>query len=71
VHRGGALFRCRLALSRTSAVHTPNWTYAYWDDIFARTLRTEEWKKFVDSAGWGLGYKNSQETAGYLRKEYD
>ena len=44
---------------------------AYWDDIFARTVRTEEWKKFTDSAGWEAGYKNSQETAAYLRKEYD
>ena len=44
---------------------------AYWDDIFARTVRTEEWKKFADSAGWEMGYKNSQETAGYLRKEHD
>jgi putative tricarboxylic transport membrane protein len=44
---------------------------AYWDDIFARTLRTDEWKKFVDSSGWEPGYKNSRETAAYLRSEYD
>ena len=44
---------------------------AYWDDIFARTVRTDEWKKFADSAGWELGYKNSHDTVGYLRKEYD
>ncbi len=43
---------------------------AYWDEIFAKTVRTEEWKKFTDSAGWELGYKNSQETTAYLRKEY-
>ena len=44
---------------------------AYWDDIFARTLRTDEWKKFVASSGWEPGYKNSQETATYLKREYD
>ena len=43
---------------------------AYRDDIFAKTVRTEEWKKFTDSAGWKAGYKYSQETASYLRKEY-
>lgn len=44
---------------------------AYWDGIFARTLQTPEWKKFIDSTGWEAGYKNSQETTAYLRKEYD
>ena len=44
---------------------------SYWDDIFARTLRTDEWKKFVASSGWEPGYKNSQETATYLKREYD
>ena len=34
-------------------------------------LQTPEWKKFVDSTGWEPGYKNSQETMAYLRKEYD
>jgi tripartite-type tricarboxylate transporter receptor subunit TctC len=43
---------------------------AYWDDIFARTVRTDEWKKFIDSTGWEAGYKNSQQTVDYLRKEY-
>lgn len=44
---------------------------SYWDDIFARTLRTDEWKKFVASSGWEPGYKNSQETAAFLKREYD
>ena len=51
--------------------HTTPAQVAYWDDIFARTVRTAEWKKFTDSTGWEAGYKNSQETVGYLRKEYD
>jgi len=44
---------------------------AYWDDIFARTLRTDEWKKFVETTGWEAGYKNSRDTAAFLRKQYD
>lgn len=44
---------------------------AYWDDIFARTLRTDDWKKFVASSGWEAGYKNSQDAAAYLKREYD
>jgi putative tricarboxylic transport membrane protein len=44
---------------------------AYWDGIFARTVQTAEWKKFVETTGWEPGYKNSQETAAYLRKEHD
>ena len=44
---------------------------AYWDAIFAKTTQTAEWKKFVETTGWEPGYKNSQETAAYLRKEYD
>ena len=51
--------------------HTTPAQVAYWDDIFACTVRTAEWKKFTDSTGWEAGYKNSQETVGYLRKEYD
>jgi putative tricarboxylic transport membrane protein len=44
---------------------------AYWDDIFAKTTRAEDWKKFAESSGWELGYKNSKDTAVFLKKEYD
>ena len=44
---------------------------AYWDDIFAKTLRTDEWKKFVETTGWEAGYRNSKDTAAFLRKQYD
>jgi len=44
---------------------------AYWDDVFARTTQTDEWKKFVESTGWEGGYKNSRDTAAFLRKQYD
>lgn len=44
---------------------------AYWDGVFAKIVQTAEWKKFAETTGWELGYKNSQETAAYLRKEND
>ena len=44
---------------------------AYWDDTFAKTLQTEDWKKFVTTTGWEAGYKNSKDTAAHLRAEYD
>ncbi len=43
----------------------------YWDAVFAKTVQTAAWKRFVETTGWEAGYKNSQETAAYLRKEYD
>jgi len=44
---------------------------AYWAGILARTTQTAAGKKFVETTGWEAGYKNSQETGAYLRKEYD
>jgi putative tricarboxylic transport membrane protein len=44
---------------------------AYWDGIFARTVQYDEWKKFIESAGWEWGYKNSRETAAFLKAQYE
>ena len=44
---------------------------AYWDATLEKTVQTPEWKKFTDTTGWDWGYKNSKETAAYLRSEYD
>jgi len=44
---------------------------AYWDDTFAKTVKTDDWKKFITSTGWEGGYKNSKDTAAYLKAEYD
>ena len=44
---------------------------AYWDAVFEKTVQTPEWKKFTEQTGWELGYKNSKDTAVYIRKEYD
>jgi len=44
---------------------------AFWDDVFARTMKTPEWKKFVDDNGWEFGFMPSKETAAFLKKEYE
>lgn len=44
---------------------------AYWDAVFEKTVQTSEWKKFIEQTGWEAGYKNSKDTAVYIRKEYD
>jgi putative tricarboxylic transport membrane protein len=44
---------------------------AYWDDAFARTVQTEDWKKFLASSGWEWGYRNSRDNAAFLKTEYE
>ena len=44
---------------------------AYWDGVFAKTVQTAEWKKFVDTTGWEPGYKNSRDAAAFLKSEYE
>lgn len=44
---------------------------AYWDATFEKTVHTPEWKKFIEATGWEWGYKNSADTAAYLKAEYD
>jgi len=43
---------------------------AYWDDVMAKTVQSEEWKKF-DSAGYSVPfYLNSREATKYLDGRY-
>jgi putative tricarboxylic transport membrane protein len=44
---------------------------AYWDATFEKTVQASDWKKFVETTGWEWGYKNSRDTAAYLKAEYD
>lgn len=44
---------------------------AFWDDVFARTMKTPEWKKFVADNGWEYGFKPSRENEAFLRKEWE
>jgi putative tricarboxylic transport membrane protein len=43
----------------------------FWDDVFARTVKTPEWTKFVADNGWDYGFMPSRETAAFLKKEHE
>lgn len=43
---------------------------AYWEGVFQKTVQHEEWKKYLEFNSWEWGYKNSQETLAYLKKDY-
>jgi putative tricarboxylic transport membrane protein len=42
---------------------------AYWEDLFAKTVQHPEWKQYLESNSWEWGYKNSRESAEYLKKD--
>jgi putative tricarboxylic transport membrane protein len=44
---------------------------AYWENVFQKTVQHDEWKKYLDFNAWEWGYKNSQETVTYLKKDYE
>lgn len=44
---------------------------AFWENTFAKSVQTEEWKKYIESNAWEWGYKNSQETLAYLKQDHD
>jgi putative tricarboxylic transport membrane protein len=44
---------------------------AYWEDVFSRTVQHPEWKRYLEFNSWEWGYRNSKETADYLRKDYE
>lgn len=43
---------------------------AFWDQAFARVVRTEEWKRDLDDNGWAEDFKASAETRKHLDDEY-
>ena len=43
---------------------------AYWEDVFAKVTRTEEWRNDVESAGGINNYMNSRELANYFDAQY-
>ena len=43
---------------------------AFWDQAFARVVRTEEWKRDLDDNGWAEDFKASAETRKHLDGEY-
>jgi len=44
---------------------------AFWDQAFARVVRSEEWKRDLDDNGWAEDFKASAETRKHLESEYD
>jgi len=44
---------------------------AFWDQAFARVVRTEEWKRDLDDNGWAEDFKASAETRMHLDAEYE
>ena len=44
---------------------------AYWEGIFQKTVNQDLWKQYLESNSWEWGYKNSQETLAYLKKDYE
>jgi putative tricarboxylic transport membrane protein len=43
---------------------------AFWDDAFARVVRTEDWKRDLDANGWAEDFRPSAETRRHLDAEY-
>jgi putative tricarboxylic transport membrane protein len=44
---------------------------AYWENVFFRSVQQADWKKYLESNAWEWGYRNSRDTADYLKKDYD
>jgi putative tricarboxylic transport membrane protein len=44
---------------------------AYWEQAFAKAVNNPQWKQYLDQNSWDWGYKNSKDTAAYLKQDYD
>lgn len=44
---------------------------AFWDQAFARVVRSEEWKKELDENAWSEDFRGSAETRRHLDAEYE
>ncbi|HEU0289888.1 MAG TPA: tripartite tricarboxylate transporter substrate binding protein [Burkholderiales bacterium] len=44
---------------------------AFWDQAFARVVRSDEWKRDLDDNGWAEDFKASAETRKHLDAEYE
>ena len=43
---------------------------AYWDDVMAKVVQTEEWRKDLEAHTWENTYLNSRDTRKYLDEQY-
>jgi len=44
---------------------------AYYEQAFAKAVNNPQWKQYLDQNSWGWGFKNSKDTAAYLKQDYD
>ncbi len=44
---------------------------AYWEQAFSKAVNNPQWKQYLSQNAWDWGYRNSKETAVYLKEDYD
>jgi len=44
---------------------------AYWDDVLGKLVKTDAWRKELEQTQIENVYRNSTETAKYLKAEFD
>jgi putative tricarboxylic transport membrane protein len=44
---------------------------AFWDQAFARAVRSDDWKKDVQANAWAEDFMTSAETKRHVEAEYD
>ncbi|MGZ8212082.1 MAG: tripartite tricarboxylate transporter substrate binding protein [Burkholderiales bacterium] len=44
---------------------------AYYEQAFAKAVSSPLWKQYLDQNSWNWGYRNSKDTAAYLKQDYD
>jgi putative tricarboxylic transport membrane protein len=44
---------------------------AYWDNVFGRLVKTDEWRRDQEQNLWESEYLNSAEYARFLKSDYD
>ncbi|MGZ8228268.1 MAG: tripartite tricarboxylate transporter substrate binding protein [Burkholderiales bacterium] len=49
----------------------PQQQVAYWEQVFAKSVQAPQWKQYLSQNAWIWGYKNSVETAAYLKRDYE
>jgi putative tricarboxylic transport membrane protein len=51
--------------------NTPPAQVAYWEQAFAKAVNNPQWKQYLEQNAWEYGYKNSRDTAAYVKQDYD
>ena len=44
---------------------------AYWDGVFARLAKTDEWRRDQEQSAWEMEYLGAQDYARFLKSDYD